>query len=151
MLGEDGKNLGTFPIEEALKMAMEKGIDLIEVSPKAKPPVTKIISFDKFRYQKTKELKKEQNEQKTKELKHVRITPRMGEHDLEVKLKQAHSFLEKGHRVEINLFLKGREKAHQAWGLKKLDEFIKKVETPIQKSGPPKFMGRGFAIQIFSK
>ncbi len=151
ILGEDGKNLGVFPIEEALAMAMEKGLDLIEVSPEANPPVTKIISFDKFRYQKGKELKKEQKENKAKELKHVRVTPKMAKHDLEVKQKQVLSFFEKGHRVEINLFLRGREKAHQDWGLKKLDDFLKTIEVPFVKAGEPKFIGKGFAVQIFAK
>ena len=151
VLDEAGEHVGVMKTEEALKLAMEKGIDLIEVTAEADPPVVRIISFDKFRYQKEKEVKRQRQEQKAKDLKHMRITPRMAENDLKVKAKKIAQFLEKGHRVELGLFLKGREKAHKDWGIKKLEEFIEMIEIPVEKVSSLKSSGRGFSIQITKK
>jgi translation initiation factor IF-3 len=151
VLSDLGENIGVMSTKDALALAREKELDLIEIAPKAKPPVARIISFDKFRYQKEKEEKKQQKSQSTSELKHIRITPRVAEHDLELKLKRANEFLEKGHRLEVNLFLKGREKAHKDWGKKKLEEFIAKINVPHTITMLPKYAGRGFVTQIAKK
>lgn len=151
LLDEAGEHLGIMKIEEALKLAMERGLDLIEISENTDPPVARIISFDKFRYQKEKDDKKQKKEQKTKDMKHMRVTPRMAENDLKVKAKKVSEFLEKGHRVEIELFLRGREKAHQGLGLQKLENFLPLIETPIQKMSEPKKSLRGFSVQIQKK
>lgn len=130
-------------------MAKEKNLDLIEIAPTAKPPVAQIISFDKFRYQKEKELKKQHLAQKkTAELKQIRISPRAGQHDLETKAKLIEKFLEAGHKVEINLWLRGREKYNKDWGLLKLREFLKIIKTPHKITLEPRFAGRGFIVQI---
>ena len=151
VLDESGEHVGVMKTEEALKIAIEQGLDLIEVTAESDPPVVRIINFDKFRYQKEKEIKKQRKEQKTKDLKHMRITPRMAENDLKVKAKKIAGFLEKGHRVELGLFLKGREKAHKDWGIKKLEEFILMIEIPVEKVSALKSSGRGFSIQINKK
>jgi len=151
VLDETGENLDVMPTSNALALAKEKGLDLIEIAAQAKPPVARIISFDKFRYQKEKEEKKQHKSQNTSELKHVRITPRAADHDLELKLKKINEFLEKGHRVEVNLFLKGREKAHKDWGRKKMQEFMAKIEIPYITTMQPKYAGRGFVTQIAKK
>jgi translation initiation factor IF-3 len=130
-------------------LAKEKNLDLIEIAPTAKPPVAQIISFDKFRYQKEKELKKQHLAQKkTAELKQIRISPRAGQHDLETKAKLIEKFLEAGHKVEINLWLRGREKYNKDWGLLKLREFLKIIKTPHKITLEPRFAGRGFIVQI---
>lgn len=151
LIDEKGENLGLFQIEKALELAKEKELDLIEIAPSAKPPVARIISFDKFRYQKEKEVKKQKKSQQSKELKQVRISPRAAKHDLELKLKQVETFLDRGHRVEINLFLKGREKGNKDWGRKKLKEFLETIETPHHMTMEPKYAGRGFVVQIAKK
>ncbi|MEK7512870.1 MAG: translation initiation factor IF-3 [Patescibacteria group bacterium] len=148
VLSDTGENLGVLSREEALKIAREKGLDLIEIAPTAKPPVARTMEYDKFRYQKEKEIKKQRLLQKTKELKHVRITPRAALNDLEVRVKKTEEFLSEGHKVEVGIFLRGREKGNKAWGLKKLDEFLKMIKLPYQKTMEPRWGGRGFLTQI---
>jgi len=135
--------------EAALNLAREKNLDLIEIVPASKPPVAQIISFDKFRYHKEKEFKKQRLAQKkTAALKQVRITPRAAQNDLKVKAEITEKFLQAGHKVEILLFLKGREKQHKDFGLFKLQEFLKIIKIPHKITLEPRFIGRGFVVQI---
>lgn len=137
--------------EDALALAKEKGLDLIEIAPTANPPVARIISYDKFRYQKEKEEKKQRHAQKAKEIKQVRITPRAADNDLQIKARHAEAFLEAGHNVEINLFMRGREKGNKEWGLQKLREFLGMIRTPHKITFEPRFAGKGFIAQIAKK
>ncbi|MBI2278802.1 MAG: translation initiation factor IF-3 [Candidatus Brennerbacteria bacterium] len=148
MIDADGKNLGVLSFGEALKRATETGYDLIEVVPTATPPVARIFSYDKFRYQKEKEEKKQRQAEKVVELKHVRITPRAAKNDLGVKAKKAAELLEEGHKVEIMVFLRGREKGKKEWGLEKLKAFLLMIPVPHAVTMEPKFAGRGFVMQI---
>ncbi|PIR72796.1 MAG: translation initiation factor IF-3, partial [Candidatus Nealsonbacteria bacterium CG10_big_fil_rev_8_21_14_0_10_36_23] len=127
VVDETGENLGVMPLEAALKLAMEKGLDLIEIAPMVKPPVARIISFDKFRYQKEKELKKQKATQKTSELKQIQITAKSAKNDLETRVKRINEFLEEENKVEIMLVLKGREKYNREWARYKLNEFLKMI------------------------
>jgi len=151
VVDENTESLGVFPLEKALAMAKEKGLDLIEIAPKANPPVARIISFDKFRYQKDKEERKQRQAQKSKDLKSVRITPRAAENDLQMKVSQVEKFLEGGHKVEINIFLRGRERRNKDWALKKMKDFLSKISVPHIVSMPPKPGGRGFVAQVSKK
>ncbi len=151
MIDEQGESLGVLSKDDALARAKEKGLDLVEIAPQAKPPVARIISFDKFRYQQGKEAKKKKQQQKAKEMKHVRITPRAAKNDLEMKAQQARKFLEKGHRLEINLFMRGREKANKKFGLQKLHEFLEMLEAPHEITMEPRYSGRGYTAQIVKK
>lgn len=148
VLDETGQNLGIMPLEAALKLAQEKGLDLIEIVPTAKPPVSKIISFDKFRYQKEKELKKQRAGQKTSELKQVQISARAGLHDLEIKAKKIDEFIGDGDKVEIMLVLKGREKYNRDWARHKLKEFLQIITIEYKITNEPKFGGKGLIMQI---
>lgn len=149
VIDDAGAHLGVMSREAALNLAKEKNLDLIEIAPMVKPPVAQIISFDKFRYQKEKEFKKQQLAQKkTADLKQVRISPRASRHDLETKAALVEKFLQAGHKVEINLFLRGREKYNKDWGLFKLQEFLKIIKIPYKITLEPKFVGRGFVVQI---
>lgn len=151
MVDAEGKNLGVMSKEEALKLASEQGLDLIEIVPSANPPVAKIISFDKFRYQQEKEEKKQRVRQGREELKQVRITPRSAENDLKIKVKKIEEFLAQGHKVEIFLMLKGREKYNRQWANEKLTEFLGMIETEYKITMPAKEGGRGIVIQISKK
>ena len=151
MIDEKEGNLGVMPLGAALKLAEEKGLDLIEIAPNGKPPVAKIISFDKFRYQKEKELKKQRAGQKVSELKHIRISARAAQNDLGIKAKKVEEFLEDGHKVEINLFLRGREKYNRNWAKQKLDEFLKIIPVEHKVITDAKFGGRGLTMQIVKK
>ena len=148
VIDESGKNLGVISLDKALQFAKESGKDLIEISPFTKPPVAKIISYDKFRYQQEKKLKKQKLNQKETELKQIQISVRAAQNDLQVKANQAKKFMDKGHIVRIILVLKGREKGNRDFAKQKLNqflgEFIKDYKLLIQ----PKFAGRGLMVQI---
>ena len=150
-MDETGENLGVMPLEAALKLAAEKELDLIEIAPMVKPPVAKIISFDKFRYQKEKELKKQKSLQKISELKRVQITARAAKNDLDTRAKKADEFLNDGDKVEIMLILKGREKYNRIWANQKMDEFMKMITVEYKITMPPKFIGKGIVMQITKK
>ena len=151
VIDETGQGLGVLAREEALRLAEGRGLDLVEIVPGASPPVARIISFDKFRYQKEKEEKKQRQAQKAKELKTVRITPRAALNDLQVKARKADKFLENGHKVEINLFLRGRERRNKERGLQKLNEFLEMINIPHKVTMETRRGGRGFVTQITKK
>jgi translation initiation factor IF-3 len=128
---------------KALELAREEGLDLIEVSPKANPPVCKIMDFGSFKYQKEKEAKKQRAAQKEVEIKGVRLSLRIGSNDLEVRRKQASKFLSKGSKVRIEMILRGREKAYRQQAQEVMDTFIDllkeeydiRVESPLKNAG----------------
>lgn len=151
IIDEAGQNLGIMPLETALRLAQEKGLDLIEIVPAANPPIAKIISFDKFRYQKEKELKKQKAGQKVSELKRVQISARAGYHDLETKAKKIDEFISNGNKVEIMLVLRGREKYNRDWARLKLKEFLQIIKIEYKITMEPKFMGKGIIMQIIKK
>ena len=122
-IDETGANLGVIETSEALRLAKEKGLDLVEISPMAMPPVVKIISFDKYRYQEEKKWKKQRATQKIQEMKQVQISVREAVHDLGVKAVRVNKFLGEGNKVEVLLNLRGREKAHQDLAKTKLRDF----------------------------
>ena len=97
---------------EALQLAKDADLDLVEISPNAKPPVAKIVDWGKFNYQRTKQQQKNKKAVKTHDLKQMRMGLKIGEHDLEVKLRKVAGFLEDGHKVKMTLFFRGRELAH---------------------------------------
>lgn len=139
------------PREAALKLAESRGLDLIEIAPSAQPPVARIISYDKFRYQKEKELKKQRATQKINELKQVRISARAAKNDLCIKAKKTEEFFNKGHKVEIMLRLKGREKYNRDWARYKLEEFLKMITLEYKITMEPRFGGQGLVMQISKK
>ena len=134
--------------DAALNLAKERGLDLIEVSSSAKPPVARIMSFDKFRYQQEKKEKQQKGKQKGGELNQIQISIGEAKHDLERKAQKGNEFLEEGNRVEIMMVLRGREKGKKDWALGKLKEFLKIITPKHQIIMAPRFTGRGFAAQI---
>jgi len=137
--------------DDALALARQKSLDLIEIASAAQPPVARIMSYDKFRYQQDKEEKKQKNAQKQNELKQVQITPRSALNDLQIKARKAEEFLNEGHKVTISIFLRGREKANKEWALKKMGEFINMITVPHHVTMEPRQGGRGFIAQIIKK
>ncbi len=148
---ETGENLGILPKDEALRIAHEKGLDLIEIAPMAKPPVAKIISYDKFRYQKEKELKKQRQGQKGSELKQIRISARAQENDLKIRAKKLEEFIGEGHVVEVMLVLRGREKYNRDWANQKLKDFLAMITPDHKKITEARFGGKGLMIHIGKK
>lgn len=147
VIDESGKNLGVLSREEALKL-VRPGLDLIEITANANPPVARIMSYDKFRYMEAKAEKKERQGQKTGGTKQVQVSARAAEHDLMVKAKQAEKFLNEGHQVEIQMRLRGREKGMKAWAEEKLREFLKMIPVEYKMLYPIKFGGRGLGTYI---
>ncbi len=117
----------------------------------ANPPVARLMSYDKFRYQKEKEEKKQQLATKGKELKGIRITVRAAQNDLQTRVIKLVKFLEDGHKVEITLALRGREKANKEWARKKLSDFMAMIPVPYTVTMEPKPGGRGFITQVMKK
>lgn len=112
-------------------MAQEKGLDLIEISPNAKPPVCRIMSHGKYQYEKSRKEKTTKTKQNRVEAKGIRISPRIGQHDLEFKARQAEKFLEKGYKVKIEMILKGREKWLLEAAQEKMNKFVELITTEI--------------------
>ncbi len=149
VIGEHGENLGVISREQALMLTRPgEGMDLILIAPAAKPPVARIMSYDKFRYEEAKREKKERAAQKSVEIKHVQITVRAAENDLMVKVRQAEKFLAEGRPIEVNLRLRGREKRNKELALQKLKEFLKMLSTEHKELHSPRFGMNGPSIQI---
>lgn len=148
VVDDDGQSLGVLSKEAALTLAREKGLDLIEISPQANPPVARIASFDKFRYQQERAAKKQQQAQKGQEMKRVRVGARTAQNDLNIKARQINKFLAEGHKVEIQQVLRGREKANKDWALQKLKEFLTIIEPGYKIISEPRYGGRGFNVTV---
>ncbi len=112
MIDTDGSQLGVMPFLKALDLASERGLDLVEVAPNARPPVCRLMDYGKYLYEKTKKEKEARKSQKQVEIKEVRLRPKIGEHDLQVVLRKVRSFLESGAKVKIRLRFRGREITH---------------------------------------
>lgn len=135
--------------DEALRLAESKGLDLIEISPQVQPPIAKIVSYDKFRYQQEKKLKKQRASQQKQEFKQIQVSVREAQNDLEIKARRVREFLEEGHVVEIMLVMRGREKANRDWAMQKMIEFLDIIGAGTYKSVfEPKPGGRGIITQI---
>jgi translation initiation factor IF-3 len=129
------------PLEEALNLAKERELDLVEISPKAKPPVCNIIDYGKFQYEQQKKEKKQKNASKGHEMKGIRLSFRIGPGDLERQTKKAEKFLTTGHPIRIQLIMKGREKAHKNLAFDKIKEFIAGLEEFGKLDQNPKLGG----------
>ncbi len=129
---------------EALRMAREQGLDLVEVAPMAKPPVCKIMDFGKFQYQQSKQDRLNKAKQKKVEVKGIRIGLRTDDHDLTFKKDQAEKFLKKGDKVKIEIQLRGREKAHQDLARTNLEDFVKSIGVPYKTEQEIKRYPGGF-------
>jgi translation initiation factor IF-3 len=149
VIGENGENLGVISREKAIALTRpQDGIDLILIAPAAKPPVARIMSYDKFRYEEAKREKKERAAQKATEMKHVQITVRAAQNDLMVKVRQAEKFFAEGHTIEVNLRLRGREKRNKDLAMEKLKEFLKMLPTEHKELHAPRFGQNGPSVQI---
>ena len=148
VIDETGKNLGVLSRDEAFTLAQQKGLDLIEVNPAATPPVTKIVDYGKFEYRQRKAEQKIKSAHKTQELKIVRIGLKTSLHDLEVKAGQAEKFLKKGNKVKLEIFLRGREKAHRDLAKTKLQQFEKTVKETHKIEGSIMSSPSGWSVMI---
>ena len=120
LIGADGANVGVVPTRQAIAMAEEAGLDLVEISPDAKPPVAKILDYGKFRFQEQKRMAEARKKQKVIEIKEIKLRPMIDDHDFDVKMKAAKRFFEEGDKVKFTLRFRGREMDHQDLGYKLL-------------------------------
>lgn len=141
MIDDKGEMLGVMATAQALSLAAEKGLDLIEVSPKANPPVVKILSFDKYRYQLEKAQSQQKKRQKKIEVKGIRISVRIGKHDLEFKSRNADKFLGKGNKVKVEMILRGRERANLDYAFEVFQKFFTTLKTEFVTEQRPKKEG----------
>ena len=128
VIGEDGEQFGILSVNEAIALANEKGLELVEISPNATPPVCKIMDYGKFKYEKTKKEKENKKKQKNIVIKEIRIKPHIDEHDKDTKISQIEKFIAKEYKVKVSLRLSGREKMHAESAIKVLDEFASHFE-----------------------
>lgn len=138
-------------LSDAIKVAEEASVDLIEISPNADPPVAKVLDWGKYQYQKTKEQQKNRKNAKTAELKQMRMGLKIGANDLEIKLRKIRTFLVAGHKVKILIFFRGREMAHQELGHAMIEKIITALDNDAIVEQKPQMAGRNLSIVVRSK
>ena len=149
VLDSEGGNLGVISLSEALSLAHEKGLDLIEISPAANPPVAKIMDLGKFRYEQSKRQKKAKAGAHQSETKSIQVKIATGEHDLELKAKKASAWLKEGHRIKVELFLSGRSKyMAEAFLKERLDRVLRLITEDFKIADPFKKGPKGYALTI---
>jgi translation initiation factor IF-3 len=151
VIGADGEQLGILSRADALKAAEDAGLDLVEISPNAAPPVAKIVDWGKYQYQKMKEQQKNRKSSKVSELKQMRFGLKIGSGDLEIKLRKIRGFLEAGHKVRIQIFYRGREMAHKELGYVMIDKIVALLEDDAILEQKPQMAGRNLSIVVRSK
>ncbi len=151
VIGTDGEQLGILPLAEARRLADEAGVDLVEISPSANPPVAKIIDWGKYQYQKMKEQQKNRKKAKASELKQMRLGLKIGQHDLEIKLRKIRKFLASGDKVKIMVFFRGREMAHKELGFELINRIITMLEDDAVVEQKPQMAGRNLSMTVRSK
>lgn len=148
VIDEDGEMLGVMATRAAIERAQESGLDLVEVSPNADPPVCKILDYGKFRYQQQKKKNEAKKKQKVTEIKELKLRPSIEDHDLGVKLRAAQRFLESGDKVKFTLRFRGREMAHQQLGVKVMERVKLELEGKIRIDQEPKLEGNQMIMMV---
>lgn len=142
VIDQDGNQIGILSKAEAMRMAQDAGLDLVEISPGATPPVAKIVDWGKYNYQKTKQQQKSKRLSKTLEVKQMRFGLKISEHDLGVKLRKVSEFLEEGHKVKLTVFFRGRELAHKDLGFALAEKVIAKLGETVAVDQQPQLAGK---------
>jgi translation initiation factor IF-3 len=148
LIGADGENVGVITPERALVMAEEAGLDLVEISPNAVPPVCKIMDFGKYKYETQKRESEARKKQKIIEIKEIKFRPNTDKHDYEVKMRSVFKFLEEGDKVKITLRFRGREMAHQNLGRELLERVAEDTKDVGKVENFPKMEGRQMIMLI---
>ena len=151
VISDEGEQLGIMSAEEALKIAEEKELDLVKISPMAKPPVCKIMDYGKYRFEQAKREKEAKKNQRVMEVKEIRMSPSIGENDLQTKLKAALKFLADGDRVKVSIRFRGREMAHTNIGEQILRDFADKCSELANLDKQPKLEGRNMSMFLSPK
>jgi len=144
----DGKQLGVMPLNDAINLARQSAVDLVEIAPNAVPPVCRVVDFGKFRYEQAKKDKESKKHQHASTVKEVQLSPRIDPHDLGVKVGHAIDFLCEDMKVKVALRFRGREMAHTDVGFEVVKKFIAEVESFGHPDFAPKLVGRGISLMI---
>ena len=151
VIDSEGNQLGVMPIEEALRLAEEKGTDLVKIAPQAKPPVCKIMDYGKYRFEQAKREKEAKKNQRVIEIKEVRLSLNIDTHDFETKVGHAVKFLKGGNRVKVSIRFRGREMAHPENGLVTMNKFADACSEFGTVEKPAKLEGRSMLMFLAAK
>jgi translation initiation factor IF-3 len=150
VIDEEGNQIGVLSKEEALRLAQDRELDLVEISPAANPPVAKIVDWGKYNYQRTKQLQKNKRNTKVLEVKQMRFGLKISDHDLGVKLKKVSKFLSEGHKVKLIIFYRGRELAHKDLGFTLANRVIESFGESIVVDQQPQLAGKQLIFVVRS-
>ncbi len=148
VIGLDGKQLGVLALGEALNMARNNGVDLVEVAPNANPPVCRVVDFGKYRYEQAKRDKESKKHQHATKVKEVQLSPKIDPHDLGVKIQHAVEFLCEDMKVKVNLKFRGREMAHTEFGFQVIRKFLDEITPYGHPDFEPKLNGRNINVMV---
>ena len=146
LIEQNGQNRGIVETVVAIKMALEAGMDLVEISPNNDPPVCKIMDYGKFKYLQKKKEHESRRKQHTVQLKEIRLRPKIGDHDVGYKIRKAREFLQDGDKVQVNMIFRGREMAHIDVGREVMNEFVKGLEDIAKVERPAKLEGKRMTV-----
>ncbi len=148
LIDAEGTNHGTVSLNEALQMAGEAGLDLVEISPNNNPPICKVLDFGKYKYQAQKKAAEARKKQKTQDIKEIKMRPNIDTHDYDVKMRAMRKFLEAGDKVKVTLRFRGREMAHQELGMQLLEKVKEDVAEITKVEAQPKLEGRQMMMVV---
>ncbi len=151
LIDEQGENLGVVSKEEAIERAEDAGMDLVEISPGADPPVCKILDYGRFKYQDQKKKNEARKKQKTIDIKEIKMRPNIDQHDYDVKMRAINRFIADGDKVKVTMRFRGREMVHQELGLKVLDRVRDQLDEVAKVEQFPKMEGRQMIMVVAPK
>ena len=151
MISADSEQVGIVPVEEGIKLAEQEGLDLVEISPDAKPPVCKVMDYGKYMYEIRKKEKDSKKKQHVIVVKEIRLRPRTEDHDLEFKIKHARKFLEQKNKVKFTVMFRGREMAYKEFGEQLLDRVVENLEDIAKIETEKKLEGRRLTMTMIMK
>ncbi len=148
LIDETGENVGVVSVRDAMQMAMDAGLDLVEISPHAAPPVAKILDYGKFKYEAQKKANEARKKQKTIDVKEIKMRPNIDDHDYQVKMRSIQRFIDEGDKVKVTMRFRGREMVHQDLGLAVLNRVRDELEEIAKVEAHPKVEGRQMIMVI---
>lgn len=151
VIDSDGKQAGIMPLKEAMRIAEEQGLDLVEVAPNANPPVCRVMNYGKYKYQQSKRSQEARKHQTVIQVKEVKLRPRTEEHDFQFKIRHAKRFLSEGNKVKISILFRGRELAHPEFGRDMLNRFLEEVKDIMVVEQAPRLEGRNMVMVVAPK
>lgn len=151
LIGADGEQLGVMLTKQAMDMAIEKELDLVKIAPTAKPPVCKLMDYGKFRYEQSKRDKEARKNQKVIEIKEVRLSPTIEDHDMQVRTRDCIRFLQEGNKIKVSIRFRGRMVTHSDIGVKVMNAFFAGVKEYAVMDRPPMSEGRNMSMMLSPK